>query len=253
MSKSRNQPTTAALPTATETTDSVIDAVHEMPDRKKAFVLLGAAGVTLAVLFLSRLLFLFKPLTDKIYYGTLSVVFYYIGVGILFTAYIVLLNIFLKKHCGERIFLPNKTHVSVANTLGVIALGATVVFIISACFKFKVKLQLEMGSGVTTATALTNIAVYVYYALHLWLGLTAAAIFDRAMPMLVKTPRIFPWGALLLVTAFGLPELLLEFFTTTHMYSLMYYWMLYAYAAVYELTGRSFHLTYWACVVIMVL
>ncbi len=233
--------------------DEQCTAVAASTDRGKTFMLLGAAGVTLAVLFLSRLLWLFKPLLDNIYYGTLSVIFYYIFVGVLFAAYIVALHFFLKKKCGERIFLPKKTHVSVTNTLAVIALGAAAMFVISACFKFKVKIQIEMGSGVTTAAALTNIAVYFYYALHLWLGLTAAALFDRAMSMLVPTKRLFPWGAILLVTVFGLTELALEFWTTDHLYPILYYALCYVYAAVYELTGRSYHLTYWACVAIMVL
>lgn len=222
--------------------------------RKKAFVLLGAAGVTLAVLFLSRLLQLFKPLTDKIYYGTLSTIFYYIFVGILFVAYTVFLNYFLKKRCGERIFAPNRAHrMTVPNTLAVIALGAAAMFVISACFKFKVKIQIEMGSGVTMATALTNIAVYVYYALHLWLALTATTLIDRAMPALVPTPKRIPWGAVALCTLFALPELALEFWTTNNMYPLVYFALAFVYAAVYELTDRSYHLTYWACVVIMVL
>lgn len=222
--------------------------------RKRAFTLLGAAGITLAVLFASRLLLLFEPLLDKIYYGTLSTILYYIFVLVLFTAYIVALNAFLKKRCKLRLFLPNKEHsMTVPNTLAIIALGAATMFIISACFKFKVKIQIEMGSGVTTATALTNIAVYVYYGLHLWLGLTAAALIDRAMPELIKTPRRVPWGALALVTVFALPELALEFWTTNNLYPLMYYALAYVYAAVYELTDGSFHLTYWACIAIMVL
>lgn len=222
-------------------------------EKRNAFVMLAAAGVTLAVLFLSRLIWLFEPLLDKIYYGTLSEIVYYIILGVLFTAFIVSLNLFLKRQCGLRMFLPQKTKLSVTRALGIIAVGAVTVFIAGASFKFKLKLQLEMGTGVTMATALTNIAVYFYYAFHMWLGLTAAALVQRALTVLLPAKYYIPWGAIFLVTIFGLTELALELGTTTHLYPWLYYLFTYAYAAVFVISGNSFHVTYWASVIIMVL
>lgn len=222
-------------------------------EKRTAFILLIAAGVTLGVLFLSRLLWLFKPLFLLVYYGTLPIVLYYITLLVVFTVFVILLNIYIKRHCGIRLFVPQKKHMDVPRTLAVIAIGAAVVLLISAGFKFKVKIQVEMGSGVTMATALINLAIYIYYALHLWLGLIAAALVQRALTILIPTKYSVPWGAILLVTVFGLIEFALEFGTTPHMYPWLYYLLTFAYAAVYELTGRSFHLTFWACVIIMVL
>lgn len=222
-------------------------------EKRRAYTMLIAAGVTLAVLFLSRLFWLFKPVFDLVYYATLSVILYYILVGIVFTVFIILLNRYLKKHCDCRLFLPQKKHMDVPRTLAIIVIGAITMLCISAGFKFKVKIQVEMGSGVTMATALINLAIYVYYGLHLWLGLTAAALVQRALTILLPTKYSVAWGAILLVTVFGLIEFVLEFSTTTHLYSWLYYILTYVYAVVYELTDRSFHLTYWACIIIMVL
>lgn len=223
-------------------------------DKRRAYTLLIAAGVTLAVLFLSRLFWLFKPLYDLVYYGTLPIVLYYITVGVVFTAFVVFLNKYLKTHCECRLFAPKKNNnVDVPRTLAIIAIGAITMLCISAGFKFKVKIQVEMGSGVTMATALINLAIYIYYGLHLWLGLIAAELVQRALSILIPTRYSIPWGAILLVTVFGLAEFALELGTTVHLYPWLYYILTYVYAIVYELTNRSFHLTYWACIIIMVL
>ena len=222
-------------------------------EKHKAYGMLVAAGITLAVLFLSRLIWYLGPALDKVYYGTLSEILYYIIIGVLFTAYIIALNIFVKKACGTRIFLPKKEQMTIVRALGVIAVAAVTVFLASASFKFKLKLQIEMGTGVTMATALTNIAVYFYYALHLWLGLTAAALVQRAMTILVPAKYDIPWGAIFLVAVFGLLEFVCELELTDHLYPWMYYLFTLAYAAVFVLTDYSFHLTYWTSVIILVL
>lgn len=222
-------------------------------DKVKAYFMLGAAGVTIAFLLLSRLIWLFEPVLDLIYYGTLSEIIYYIILGVLYTAFIVGLHIFVKKMCGVRIFIPRKTKMDVPRALGVIAVGAIAVFFVSMGFKFKLKLQIEMGSGVTMATALTNIAVYFYYAFHLWLGLAAAALVQRALSIILPAKYDVPWGAIFLVTVFGLLELIFEAGTTNHLYPWLYYFLTYAYAAIFVLTRHSFHLTYWASIIILVL
>ncbi len=222
-------------------------------EKRKAYGMLVAAGVTLAVLFLSRLIWYLEPALDKVYYGTLSEILYYIIIGVLFTAYIVGLNICVKKACGTRMFKPKKPQMTITRALGVIAVAAVAVFIASASFKFKLKLQIEMGTGVTMATALTNIAVYFYYAFHLWLGLAAAALVQRAMTILVPAKYSLPWGSIFLVAVFGLLEFVCELELTDHLYPWMYYLFTLAYAAVFELTDHSFHLTYWTSVAILVL
>ena len=222
-------------------------------DKRRAYTLLIAAGITLAVLFLSRLFWLLKPLYDLAYYGTLPIVLYYITLIVVFTVFVVFLHRYLKKHCDCRLFAPKKNTMDVPRTLAIVAIGAITMLCISAGFKFKVKIQVDMGSGVTMATALINLAIYIYYGLHLWLGLIAAELVQRALSVLIPTRYSIPWGAILLVTVFGLTEFALEFGTTVHLYSWLYYILTYVYAIVYELTKRSFHLTYWACIIIMVL
>lgn len=222
-------------------------------EKRRAFTMLIAAGITLGVLLISRLFWLFKPLFDLVYYGTLPIILYYILLIIVYTVFVILLNKYLKKLCNLRMFLPQKHQVSVRNTLAIIAIGAITVFFISLGFNFKVKVQVEMGFGVTMATALINLAVYIYYGLHLWLGLIAASLVQRALDILLPAKFSLPWGAIFLVAVFGVLEFLLEATTTVHMYPWLYFILTFVYAAVYELTGRSFHLTYWACIIIMVL
>ena len=231
------------------------DAYDSVPpeDKKRAFCLLAAAGATFALLLLSRLVWLFEPLLDLIYYGTLSEIIYYIILGALFTVYTVLLNRYLVKRTDEHIFLPKKERLGFVRALGVIAVGTVAVFIAGAAFGFKLKIEVEMGRGVTMATALTNIAVYFYYAFHLWLGLTCAELVQRALKILLPAKYTLPWGAIFLVAVFGVIELILELAATPHMFPWMYFLFTFAYAAIYVITDGSYHLTYWASVIIMVL
>ncbi len=231
---------------------SAYDGVSKA-DKRRAFIMLGAAGVTVVFGLLTRLVWLFEPLFDKIYYGTLSEVVYYIILGLLCTAYIVALNIFIKRKCEVRLFRARKRTINLVRALSVIAVAAVTVLIVSATFDFTLKMQKEMGMGVTLATALTNISVYFYYAFHLWLGFAAAALFQYAMSILFPAKYTVAWGAIFLVTVYGLLEFIFEYATTIHEYPLYYYLMTYAYAAVYVLTGRSFHISYWASVIILVL
>lgn len=221
--------------------------------KRRAFIMLGAAGVTVAFLLLTRLIWLFEPLLDKIYYGTLSEVVYYITLGLLCTAYIIALNQFIKRKCEVRLFHAKTHKIQLSRALSVIAVCAVTVFIVSAVFGFKLKMQKEMGMGVTLATALTNISVYFYYAFHLWLGFTAAALVQYGMSMLFPAKYTVPYGAIFLVAVYGLLEYIFETFTTTHLYTECYFALTFAYAAIFVLTRRGFHIGYWASVVTMVL
>ncbi len=222
-------------------------------EKRRCFYLLGAAGVTLAVLFLSRLLWLLKPVYDFVFYGQVSELIYNGVVGVVFTVYVVLLNLFLKRKLAFRLFKPKKDAVDLPRALGVIFLGALTVFITSAAFGFTFKLQNEWGLGVIMTTGLVNLSVYIYYALHLWLGFIAAALVQYALSTLIPTKYTVAWGAILLVTVFGLTEFLLEVLTTAHMYSWLYYVFTYVYAAIFILTKRSFHVSYWASLIILIL
>ncbi len=219
--------------------------------KRRAFIMLGAAGVTLGFLLLSRLIWLFEPLLDRIYYGTLSEIVYYLILGLLYSVFVVVLNEFVKKHCGVRLFRRKRGTISIARALACIVIGAAAVLFTGIYFGFKLKMQVEMGMGVTLATALTNIAVYIYYGLHIWLGFVAAMLVQYAMSMLFPAKYTIPWGAVFLVTLFGLPELVLELFATTHVYPWIYYLYTYAYAAIFVLTQRSFHISYWSAAIIM--
>lgn len=222
-------------------------------DKRKAFILLGAAGVTLAVLFLSRLLWLLKPVYDLVFYGQVSELIYNGVVGVVFAVYVVLLDRFLKRKLSFRLFKVKIDAVDLPRALGVIFLGALAVFVTSAGFGFKLKLQNEWGLGVIMTTGLVNLSVYIYYALHLWLGFIAAALVQYALSTLVPTKFTFAWGAIVLVSVFGLTEFLLESLTTAHMYTWLYYIFTYVYAAIFMLTKRSFHVSYWASLIVLIL
>ena len=253
--KKQAQSATDATQSARLHNDAFIKAYDSVPQAQKtrAFTMLVCAGITFAVLLLSRLFWLFKPLLDKIYYGTLSEVVYYIFLFVLCIAFCIVLDRYLKKHCDERIFEIRKQKMTIPQALAIIAVAAAAVFIANAALRFKTKIQLEMGSGVTMAQALTNIAVYFYYACHLWLGLTAATLVQRALTVLSPAKHEMPWGAIFLVTAFGLIELTLELTSTRHMFPWMYYLFTYVYAAIFVLAEHRFHVTYWASFIVMVL
>lgn len=217
--------------------------------------MLGAAAATLIFGMLSRLIWLAEPVLDMIYHGT-AVAVYYGLLGILFAGYVVGLNAFLKRVVNVRIFAVNKPmdeKQAIIRAALIIAVGAVAVFIASAYNGFKLKLQVEMGLGVTIETAILNILVYVFYGLHLWLGIIAADLVQRGMSAILPSKYGIPFGSIFLVTVFGLSELALEVFSTAHMFPFIYYLFTYVYAAVYEITGRRFHLSYWASVVVMIL
>ncbi len=222
-------------------------------DKRRAFIMLGAAGGTVAFMLLSRLLWLLKPLYDLADYGMLSEIIYYIVLGIVCTVFIITLNAVIKNTCDVKLFRRRARTVNIPRALGVIAIAAATVFIVSATFGFQLKLQKEMGMGVSISTAFTNISVYLYYGLHMWLGFTAAALVQYALSMLFPAKHTVPWGAIFLVTVYGLLEFIFEYTTTDHLFSAYYYFMTYAYAAIYILTGRSFHVSFWASIAVMIL
>lgn len=239
--------------------DAAFKSVSKI-DKRRAFIMLGAAFVTLAVIGISRLVWLMKPVFDRIYYGTLSEIIYYIILAVLFTAYVIGLNKFVKTMCGVRLFRVRHNTVGLPNALGCIAVAAVAIFIVSAgfgitntVFKFTLKLEKEMGMGVTGAKMLVNISVCVYYALHLWLGLSAAALVQYSCSILLPTRYTVPWGSVFIVAVYALIELMFEMYTTTHAFPWVYFVYSFAYAAIFTLSGRSFHITFWASVIILIL
>lgn len=222
-------------------------------EKTRGFTLIVCAAITVGVLLFSRMFWLFKPLLDKIYYGTLSEVVYYIFLFALCIGFCIPLARYVKTNCNEVLYSPRKDKMTIPQVLYIIALCAVAVFITSAAFRFKTKIQLEMGSGVTMATALTNIAVYFYYAFHMWLGITAAVLVQRGLTILFPAKHTVPWGAIFLVTVYGLSELALEIWTTNHAYPWMYYLFTYVYALIFTMSDHRFHVTYWASIIVMVL
>lgn len=229
-------------------------------DRRRAFIMLGAAFVTLAAIGLSRLLWLMKPVFDQAYYGMLAEVIYYCLLTVLYPAYLFALNRFVKSKCQVRIFRVRHNNVGMVRAAGCIAVAALAVFVIGMSFgfagtpfKFTLKLEKEMGMGVTGVNMLINISVCYYYALHLLMGMTAAALVQYACSILLPTRYTVPWGSVFLVAVYALSELIFETFTTTHMFPWVYFVYSFAYAAIFTLSGRSFHISYWASVIILIL
>ena len=215
--------------------------------------MLGAAGVTIAFLLLTRLIWLFEPLLDRILYGTLSEVIYYLILAALCVGFVIGLKKFVRRFCDFDPFAKKAQPIGFWRSLAVIGVAALFVFVVSAILGFKLKIQREMGLGVTLATALTNICVYFYYALHMWLGFCAAALVQYGLSTILPAKYTVPWGSIFLVTVFGLIEFVFEQFTTTHIYCGYYYLFTYAYAIIFTLSARRFHVSYWASVAIMIL
>lgn len=221
-------------------------------DRRRGFIALGAAGVTLAVLLLSRLFWLFKPLLDRISYGTVSAIIYYAFLALLFTGYAIGLHFFLEKHAGLNVFRVKKQQVSIPRALGAVAVCAAAMFVAGASLGFKYKMEAEIGKA-TATNALITVAAYIYYAEHIFMGFVLAELVQTALSTLLPARFTVPWGAIALVTVFGLVEFALEIFATNHALPWIYYLFTFAYAAVYMLTHRSFHISLWASIILMIL
>lgn len=235
----------------TDAAAAVKSVAHE--DRKKCVVMLGAAAVTLVLLFGSRLVWLMKPLFDRVFGGLVSETFYYLIILVLFVAYMIGLGFFIRKRCGFGLYKVKRPPLDLPRALGVIAVCAAAVFVTSAAFKFKLKVEYELEQGSTGTNMLVNAAIYFYYALHLLLAFISTELVQRALSTLIPAKYTIPWGAIFLVTVYGLIEFLFEYYATGHRFAHIYYLFTYVYAAVYVLSRRGFHASYWASVIVMVL
>lgn len=222
-------------------------------DRIKCFSMLGAAAVTLVLLFGSRLVWLMKPLFDRVFGGLVSETFYYLIILVVFVAYMIGLGFFVRRFCGVRLYKTKRPPVELPRALGVIAVCAVAVFVTSAAFKFKLKIEYELEQGSTGTNMLVNAAIYFYYALHLLLAFISTELVQRALSTLIPAKYTVPWGAIFLVTVYGLIEFLFEYYATGHRFAHIYYLFTYVYAAIYVISRRGFHASYWASVIVMVL
>lgn len=222
-------------------------------DRRRAYFALLAAGLTVLFLALTRLVWLFSPLFDMIYYGLLSEIIYYIILILLCVGWSIFIHHFVKRKCDIRVYARKQQPLGIWRTLAAIGVAALFVFVVSAILGFKFKAQNEMGMGVTLNQALTNIAVYFYYGVHMWLGFTAAVLVQYGASTLLPTKYTVPWGSIFLVALYGVIELLFEYATTNHMYAGYYYLFTYAYAIIFALTARRFHVSYWTSFAVMIL
>lgn len=222
-------------------------------DRRRACFALLFAGLTVIFLSLTRLVWLASPLFDKIYYGLLSEIIYYIILIFLCVGWAIFMHCFAKRFCGISLYARKKQPLGLWRTLAAIGVAAAFVFVVSAILGFKFKAQNEMGMGVTLNQALTNISVYFYYALHMWIGFTAAAFVQYGASTLLPAKYTVPWGSVFLVAVYGVIELIFEHATTSHMYAGYYYLFTYAYAIIYALTARRYHVSFWTSFAVMVL
>lgn len=228
-------------------------------NRKAAIELFIAAGIMFAILLATRLITLFNPLFALVYYGTLVEVLYYIILLVICVVCQTLVYRYFVKHHNLSIFKSQAKPVSsqaslleqIIKPVAVVGICLITVIIVGASFNFKLKMEFEMGTGVTGAKALTNIAVYFYYGCHIWLMMTVVALVQRGFDILFVTKYSISVGAIVLVLI-GAVEFLFEALTTNHMYPHLYFILTFVYAAIWELT-RSYHGTFWASVVLMVL
>lgn len=233
-----------------------MDILLNQENKKVAFALFKGAGITLAILFISRMITLFNPLLKKVYYGTLTEIIYYILLFCITLVTVVLMWYYFKRKYGLSIFesdcqIPNKKGYDFIVPSVVIGIVAITVALTGLYFR-GLKVEHEMGTGITGYQAMINVAVYLYYGFHLWLAIMAMTMVQKGCDRLFVTKYGIHIGVIMFVTVFGLLEFLLECYTTNHLFPLLYYIYLYVYAIIFIVT-KSYHVTLWSAIVIMVL
>lgn len=233
-----------------------LDLLLNKDNKQVAFALFKGAGITLAIVFISRLFTLFNPLLKKVYFGTLTEIIYYLFLFAVSLTTVVLMWNYFKKRYGLSIFesdcqIPDKKGYDFIVPSVVIGVVAITVALTGVYFN-GLKVEQEMGTGITGYQAMINVSVYFYYGFHLWLAITAMTMVQKGCDRLFVTKYGFHVGVIMLVTVFGLLELVLELSTTNHLFPLLYYIYLYVYGIIFIVT-KSYNVTLWSAIVIMVL
>lgn len=243
---------------AQEKADAAKAPVRTREEEKKlAFTYLIFAAIILAGIYIVQIFHVFNPLFDRVYYGNLTTIFYYICNVVVWIPFIVLLYKFVLKYTGLKLFRKSAP-LSLKRSLIIYVCAVVPIFIVSAVLGFELKVVVELGKKVTGMQLATNGASYAHGAVKLLLAVMFIELVQEAGQLLYKGKYCnrIPWGGIALAVIFGFAEVIVAYTTGTTT-AFLFAWMYIAfdllYGVIYLLSNKNFFVTYFVSLIIFIL
>lgn len=226
-------------------------------EKKRAAVYLIFAAIVLAGIYIVQIFHVFDSLFDRIYYGNLTTIFFYICNAVFWIPFIVLLYKFVYKYTGYKLFRKSDP-LPLKRSLIIYVCAVVPIFIVSAVLGFELKVVVELGKKVTGMQLATNAASYAHGAIKLILAVIFIELVQEAGQLLYKGKygNRIPWGGIALALSFGFAEVIVAYATgtsTAFLFSWMYIAFDLLYGIIYLLGEKNFFVTYFVSLIIYIL
>ncbi len=258
-------PTEEMTDNATETTDTEISEIQpaesDAPlsreeEKRLAAKYLVFAAITLAGIYIAQLFHLLDPLFDRIYYGNLTMVFFYACNAIFWVPFIIVLCRQAVKYTGYHPIRRTKKELTLKRSLIIYACTIVPIFIVSAALGFNIKIVYELGKRVTGMQLLSNAIMYVHGGVKLILAIIFLEFVQEAADLLYKGKyhRRIPWGGFALALIYGFAEVIVSYASGGFsMFAWLYIAFDLLYGVIYLLSERNFPVTYFVSLIIYIL
>lgn len=212
------------------------------------------AALSVAAVYSCKLMDLFIPLFDNIYYGNLVAVFLNISSMILWIAEFLIMFFVCKKLKIQIFSTEKKPQLKLSRLIVLFVLAILPMFIVSAYLNFTVKVVYDFGFKVTilgfwdNATRLIAWAARIVFML-LFIHFMHIAIEKNFKFNKAALNKYFPWGGIFSILIFGIIDF---FFFSTNL-AWFYLFLTFYYDIIYMLSDRKFLSTYFICYLIWLL
>ena len=225
-------------------------------EKKLAYRYLIFAAIAFACIYFVQIFHLFDPLFDRIYYGNLTTVFFYICNALVWIPVLILLNKFIVKYTGYKVFHRADSELSLKRSLIIYACAVVPIFIVSAALGFQLKIVFELGKRVTGMQLLTNACMYAHGAVKLLYAVVIIELVQEAGQLLYKgkyADRI-PCGGIALALVFGFTEVIVAYASGAYtLFAWLYIAFDLMYGVIYLLCKKNFFVTYFVSLIIYIL
>lgn len=246
--------------TADNTADVSSQKTEELPTGKEAKTLAIKyfifAAIALASVYIVQIFHVFDSLFDKIYYGNLTTIFYYVCNIIFWIPFIIVFNKQVKRHTGFKLFRKNSTELSLKRSLIIYACAIVPIFIVSAALGFELKVVFELGKRVTGMQLYSNASMYIHGGVKLLIAVMIIELVQEACNLLYrgKYCDYIPWGGIALALIYGFTEVIVAYATGGYtMFAWLYIAFDLLYGIIYLLSKKSFFVTYFVSLIIYIL
>ena len=207
-----------------------------------------------AVIFLSKLALIFKPLYKKVYYGQANGHFEY-GLGLAFVVVFILLIELVLKRKLKPDYHKEKTQLSWGMTAVLFAFTFIMIFIISALSGMDLKPVHDIGNNTTASRAGIFGTTLLYHVSCLYVAINMIENFQYALDDIIpfknkKVSNYLPYGGIATMLTYGIYSLIAGLGGDL---SVLYFFIVLAYGEVYLLTKRSLLKTFAVAGLIFVL